>query len=73
MLRVMHERVAVISVDASTKSVRQRSASMLEQSVTIARMIEREIATKSAFVGGIAGTLEALRQCAPPPDAHVSR
>lgn len=49
MLRAMHERVAVIRIDASNNRVRQRSASMADVSVTIAPMIEREIATKSPF------------------------
>jgi hypothetical protein len=50
MLRAIHECVAVISVDASTRRVRQRSASMAVQSDTIATMIEREIATDSPFI-----------------------
>ncbi len=73
MLRVMHELVAVISVDASTERARQRSASMLERSVTIVGMIEREIATKSPFIAAIDAGLEAPRQCAPRALAHVSR
>jgi hypothetical protein len=50
MLRAIHECVAVMSVDASTKRVRQRSASMAVQSDTMARKIEREIATDSPIV-----------------------
>lgn len=55
MLRAMRERVDVISVDASIRRVRQRSASMFEQSVTIAGMIELEIATRSPFIAVIDG------------------
>src|SRR5687767_8858493 len=73
MLRAIRECVAVISVDASTKRVRQRSASMAVQSDTIASMIEREIATDSPFIDAIHGCFEAPRQCASPARSHVSR
>jgi hypothetical protein len=69
----MHERVAVISVDASTKRVRPRSASMAEKSVTIVGMIEREIAPKLPIFAAIGAGVEAPRQCAPFSVAHVSR
>jgi hypothetical protein len=73
MLRAMRECVAVISVDASTNRVRPRSASMLEESVTIAGLIEREIATRAPFLALIEGGLAAPRQCAPLARAIVSR
>jgi hypothetical protein len=72
-VRAMHERVAVISVDASTKRVRPRSASMAEKSVTIVGMIEREIAPKLPIFAVIGAGVEAPRQCAPPSVDHVSR
>lgn len=73
MLRAIHECVAVISVDASTRRVRQRSASMAVQSDTIARTIERQIAKDSPFITLIQGCFEAPRQCASLALTHVSR
>jgi hypothetical protein len=72
-VRAMHERVAVISVDASTKRVRPRSASMAEKSVTIVGMIEREIAPKLPIFAVIDAGFEEPRQCAPLSVADVSR
>lgn len=73
MLRAMHERVAVMRMDASNKRVRQRSASMLDLSVTIAASIEREIATKSPIFAAATGARQAPRQCAPQTRSYVSR